>query len=147
MSSFKNRQSAEILKSVYKNADMAYEASGDILRRCRNTQLHREIAAQRERYKNIAAEARGELTRRGVTPKQTPPHIKAMAKMGIAMKTMTGQSSTRLAKIMIRGTTAGIIDMQHAVNRSRGAEERIKDDAQDLLKREQEYCDSLKSYL
>ena len=42
-----------------------------------------KIAAQRERYKNIAAEARGELTRRGVTPKQTPPHIKAMAKMGI----------------------------------------------------------------
>ena len=79
--------------------------------------------------------------------RSTPPHVKAMAKMGIAMKTMTGQSSARLAKIMIRGTTMGIIDMQHAVNRSRGAEERIKDDAQDLLRREQEYCDNLKNFL
>lgn len=147
MSNFKNRQSEEILKSVYKNAEMAYDASGDVLKRCRNTRLHREIAQQRERYKNIAAEARGELTRRGVVPKQSPPHVKAMAKMGIAMTTMMSQSSTRIAKLMIRGTTAGILDMQHAVNRSHGAEETIRRDAQALLKREQEYCDSLKHYV
>ena len=31
MSNFRNRQSAEILGSVYKNAEMAYEASGEVL--------------------------------------------------------------------------------------------------------------------
>ena len=48
---------------------------------------------------------------------------------------------------MIRGTTMGIIDMQHAVNCSQGAENHIRSDAQDLLRREQDFCDHLKSYL
>lgn len=147
MSDFKNRQSAEILNSVYQNAQMAYESSGDVLKHCRNTHLYNEIAAQRERYKNIAAEAGNELSRRGETPKSAPFYTKAMAKMGIAMNTLTNQSSNRIATLMIRGTTAGIIDMQHAVNRSRAAEQKIRSDAEELLRREQDYCNSLKRYL
>ncbi len=144
---FKNRQSAEILRSVYKNADMAYEASGNVLKHCRNTHLYNEIAAQRERYRNIAAETREELVKRGVTPKTTPVHAKAMAKMGIAMNALKSSGSSNIATLMIKGTTAGIIDMQHAVNRSRAAEQQIRDDAEQLLKREQDYCDHLKRYL
>ena len=41
----------------------------------------------------------------------------------------------------------GIIDMQHAVNRSHNADPRIKESAERLLRREQEYCESLKKYL
>ena len=105
MSSYKDRQSADILNSVYKNAEMAYESSGDVLRRCKNARLYSEIAKQRERYKNISAEALGELQRRGVRAQQTPPAAKAMAKMGIAMQTMADTSSSHIAALMIRGTT------------------------------------------
>jgi hypothetical protein len=147
MSNFKNRQSAEILNSVYKNAEMAFEASGDVLKRCKNTHLYNEIATQRERYKNIAEETRTELSRRGAVPKQTSPYAKAMARMSIAMQTAGNQSGTKLATLMIRGTTAGIIDMQRTVNRSRAAEQQIRDDAEALLSREQDYCDRLKRYL
>ena len=41
----------------------------------------------------------------------------------------------------------GIIDMQHAVNRSHGAESKIRSDAEELLRREQDFCEHLKSYL
>ena len=147
MSSFKNRQSAEILNSVYRNAEMAYQASGDILKRCRSNRLYGEVSAQRERYKSIADDMRTELSRRGEVPKRSSAYVRAMTKMGIAMKTANNQSSANLAKIMIRGTTMGIIDMQHAVNRSRAAEQQIREDAEQLLLREQSYCDSLKRYL
>ena len=147
MNDFKNRQSAEILKSVYKNAEMAYESSGDVLRHCRNKGLREEITAQRERYRNVASQARTELVRRGAVPKQFPSYAKAMAKMGIEMKTLMDPSTQNLAEMMVRGTTMGIIDMQHAVNRSSKAEERVVSDARALLKREQQYCDSLKKYL
>lgn len=147
MSDFKNRQSAEILSSVYKNAEMAYEASGDVLKHCRNTHLYNEISAQRARYKEVATAARNELSRRGVAAKQASPAAKAMSKMGIAMRTLGNHSGKNIASLMIRGTTMGIIDMQHAVNRSCAAETRIKNDAEELLRREQEYCDSLKRYL
>lgn len=147
MNNFKNRQSSEILGSVYKNADMAYDSSGEVLKRCKNMRLYNEISAQRERYRSVAAEARGEIVRRGGTPHAYPPHTKAMARMGISMRTMADPSSQNIASLMIRGTTMGIIDMQHAVNRSRAAEPKIRDDAEELLRREQSYCESLKRYL
>ncbi len=147
MSDFRNRQSADILNSVYKNAEMAYGSTGDILRRCRSTRLYSELAAERERYRNIAQQTREELSRRGESPKPLSPYAKAMAKMGIAVKTAGDQSSSNLAEIMVRGTTMGIIDMQRAINRSRAAEPEIREASEELLRREQAFCEHLKRYL
>lgn len=147
MSSFRNDQSAEILGSVYRNAEMAYEASGDVLKRCPNRKLASEITAQRERYREVAAQTRSELVRRGAVPKDYPPYAKIMSRMGIAMRTANDRSSSNIASLMIRGTTMGIIDMQHAVNRSHQAEGKIRADAQQLLRREQDFCDHLKDYV
>lgn len=147
MSEYRNEQSAEILGSVYRNAEMAYEASGDVLRRCPNRKLAGEINAQRERYREVAAQTRSEIVRRGGVPKDYPGYAKIMSKMGIAMRTMNDRSSKNIASLMIRGTTMGIIDMQHSVNRSHQAEGKIRSDAQQLLQREQDFCDHLKGYL
>ena len=147
MSSFRNDQSAEILGSVYRNAEMAYEASGDVLKRCPNRKLASEITAQRERYREVAAQTRSELVRRGAVPKDYPPYAKMMSRMGIAMRTANDRSSSNIASLMIRGTTMGIIDMQHTVNRSHQAEGKIRADAQQLLRREQDFCDHLKDYV
>ncbi len=147
MNDFRNRQSSEILKSVYKNADMAYEASGDVLKYCRNTQLRDEIAAERERYRSVASQARAELVRRGSVPKSYTAYTRLMTKMGIGMKALQDPGSRGLAELMVRGTTMGIIDMTHALNSSGKAEERIRNDAAALLKREQQFCDNMKKYL
>lgn len=147
MSSFRNDQSAEILGSVYRNAEMAYESSGDVLKHCPNRKLAGEINAQRERYREVAAQTRSEIVRRGGVPKDYPAYARMMARMGIAMRTANDHSSQNIASLMIRGTTMGIIDMQHAVNRSHQAEGRIRTDAQQLLRREQDFCDHLKDYL
>lgn len=147
MANFKNKQSAEILNSVYRNAQMAYEASSDLLKACHNNALGREISAQQQRYKTVASRAKRELARRGETAVEAPSYIKSMAKMGIAMKTAANQSSSNLAKIMLRGTTMGIIDMQRTVNRSHAAEYGIRSSAERLLEREQEFCEELKRFL
>lgn len=147
MSNFRNKQSAEILGSVYRNAEMAYDSAGEVLKRCPNRKLAGEIAAERDRYRDVAAQARTEIVRRGGVPKQYPGYAKMMSRMGIAMKTANSRSTSTIATLMIRGTTLGIIDMQHAVNRSHGAEGQIRSDAEQLLEREQDFCNHLKSYL
>ena len=147
MANFMDQQSADILNSVYRNAQMAYESTSDILKHCKNNTFGRELTQQQRRYKTVATRARRELARLGEPAKEASPYVKSMAKMGIAMKTAANQSSSNLARIMLQGTTMGIIDMQHAVNRSRAAEPKIRDDAEELLRREQSYCESLKRYL
>lgn len=147
MSNFRNKQSAEILNSVYRNAQMAYEAGSDLLKHCRNNALRHEISAQVSRYKTVAGQTRRELAQRGEPAREVSPYAKTMAKMGIAMKTAKNRSSANLARIMLQGTTMGIIDMRHAVNRSHAAESRIRESAERLLDREQDFCESLKRYL
>ena len=140
-------QNAEIWQAVYRNSQMAYEASSDVLKHCKNNMLYREINREKERYKNVAEQAKNELMKRNEVAEEVAPFGKLMSKMGIAMKTSANQSGHNIAKIMVRGTTMGIIDMQHAVNRSHNADPRIKESAERLLRREQEYCESLKKYL
>ena len=147
MPNLKTTQSARILNSVYKNAQMAYEASSDVLKRCRSSELAREISAQKQRYKTVASRARRELAKRGEPARDASPYVKSMAKMGIAMKTTANQSSSNLARIMLQGTTMGIIDMQHTVNRSHAARPAVRHRAERLLEREQSFCEELKRYL
>lgn len=147
MSNFKTRQSNEILNSVYRNAQMAYECSADVLKHCKDIRLFREISAQSHRYRAVASKARQELAKRGEPAKQASAYAKSMAKMGIAMKTANNTRSANLAKIMYRGTTMGIEDMQHTLNRSHCAEQSVRASTEKLLLREQEFCDHLKRYL
>ncbi len=147
MSNFKNKQNADILNSVYRNAQMAYESTSDVLKHCRNNALSREITHQQKRYKTVASRARRELARLGEPAREASPYVKSMAKMGIAMKTAANQSSANIARIMLRGTTMGIIDMQHTINRSHAAEPAVRQSAERLLEREQDFCDDLKRFL
>ena len=118
-----------------------------MLKHCPNRRLAGEISAQRDCYRDVAAQARTEIVRRGGVPREYPGYTKMMSRMGIAMKTANNRSSKNIASLMIRGTTMGIIDMQHAVNCSQGAESKVRSDAQELLRREQDFCDHLKNYL
>ncbi len=144
---FKSKQSADILNCVYRNAQMAYESSADVLKHCKDNRLTREIVAENRRYRSVAARAKQELAKRGAVAEQVSPYAKSMAKMGIAMKTARNPRSANIARIMFRGTTAGIIDMQHTINRSHCADPAIIARAEKLLVREQEFCDNLKRYL
>ncbi|MCH5205509.1 MAG: hypothetical protein J1F09_01065 [Oscillospiraceae bacterium] len=147
MANFKNKQSEEILKAIYRNADIAYAASNDVLKRCRNNELAQEINSQKERYKSVASRARSELAKRGEPARQASSYVRNMTRMGIAMRTASDKSSANLAKIMLQGTTMGIVDIQHAVNRSHSAEAPIRESAEQLLRREQDFCDGLKRFL
>ncbi|MGN0679885.1 MAG: hypothetical protein ACI4JS_09505 [Oscillospiraceae bacterium] len=144
---FKSNQNAEIINCVYRNAQMAYESTADVLKHCRDSRLAREITAQQQRYRTVATRAKQELAKRGIHAEQVSPYAKTMAKMGIAMQTARNPRSANIARIMFRGTTMGIIDMQHTINRSHCADSNIRAGAEELLAREQDFCDHLKRYL
>ena len=144
---FKDRQTAEILESVYRNAQLAYKATVEVLRRCRNNELYGELAKEQDRYKLVASRARRELAKLDTAAYEAPVHIRSMVKTGIAMKTAANSDTGSLAEIMYKGTNNGIIDMQRTLNRSRSAEGNIRASAEKLLLREQEFCDNLRRFL
>lgn len=144
---FKERQTTDILESVYRNARLAYKSTIEILSRCQNNELYGELAREQERYKTVAAHARRELARLGTAAHEAPVHVRTMIKTGIAMKTAHNRDTSCLAEIMYKGTSNGVIDMQRTLNRSRRAEKNIRASAEKLLAREREFCESLGRFL
>lgn len=144
---FKDKQTAEILESVYRNAKLAYKATVEVLRRCQNNELYGELAKEQDRYKLVANRARRELARLDTAAYEAPLYVRSMVKTGIATKTAMNNDTSNLAEIMYKGTNNGIIDMQRTLNRSRSAEGNIRASAEKLLEREQEFCDNLRRFL
>lgn len=144
---FKDKQTAEILESVYRNARLAYKATFAVLRRCQNNDLYGELAKEQDRYKLVASRARRELSKLGAAAYEASPRVRTMVKTGIAMKTAANNDTGHLAEIMYKGTNNGIIDMQRTLNRSRSAEGNIRASAEKLLEREQEFCENLRRFL
>lgn len=144
---FKDKQTAEILESVYRNARLAYKSTFAVLSRCQNNELYGELAREQDRYKIVASRARRELAKLGAAAYEAPPHIRMMIKTGIAAKTAACSDTGHLAEIMYKGTNNGIIDMQRTLNRSRAAEGNIRASAEKLLEREQEFCENLRRFL
>lgn len=145
--SFKERQTTDILESVYRNARLAYKSTTEILSRCQNNELYDELSREQERYKTVAARARRELARLGTAAHEAPVHVRTMIKTGIAMKTAKNRDTSCLAEIMYKGTNNGVIDMQRTLNRSRRAEPEIRASAEKLLDREREFCEDLRRFL
>lgn len=144
---FKEKQTSGILESVYRNAQLSYNATAAVLRHCKNNELYGELAREQDRYKQVAGRARRELAKRGNAAYEAAPHLRAMIKTGIAMKTAANSDTGHLAEIMYRGTNMGIVDMQRTLNRSRAADGNIRDSAEKLLEREQLFCENLRRYL
>lgn len=144
---YKDKQTSMILESVYRNARLAYDATADVLSRCRNNELYGELSREQDRYKSVAFNARQELSRMGKAAHEASPYVRAMVRTGIAVKTASKNDTSHLAEIMFRGTATGIVDMQRTLNRSRMADGNVRESAEKLLKREQQFCDDLKRYL
>lgn len=143
----RERQTAEILESVYRNARMAYKSTAEVLKRCQNNELYGELSREQDRYKTVAARARRELARLGAAAYEAPLHVRTMVKTGIAMKTAKNRDTGYLAEIMFKGTNNGVIDMQRTLNHSRRAEPEIRASAERLLDREREFCENLRRFL
>lgn len=144
---YRDNQTSLILESVYRNAKLAYDATVDVLGVCRNNELYGELSREQDRYKAVAQSARRELSRMGKAAREASPYVRAMMKTGIALKTASNNDTSHLAEIMFRGTATGIVDMQRTLNRSRRADENVRESAEKLLKREQQFCDDLKRFL
>lgn len=144
---FKDEHTTEILNCVYRNAKMAQKSTQAVLRRCQNNELYGELCREQDRYKTVASRARRELARRGAAAHEANACVRAMVQSGIAMKTAAHNDTSSLASLMYKGTNNGIIDMQRTLNRTKCASENIRQSAENLLAREQQFCDDLKRYL
>ena len=142
-----DKNDAEILNTIYKNSRMAYDSTKQVAGKCKDTELKGYLERQMRHYAETCRSAASELNTGHARVEKPSAMARAMAHIGISMKTMRDRSSSNIAELMYDGTNMGIIDIARTVNRSHNASDRTIQRAETLLSAEEKYADGLRKFL
>lgn len=135
------------LNAIYKNVTMSSSAV-DALLPYANGDLLNELKREKSTYLRFA----NEIERLGdsleIELKPISKMSTSMADMGIKMKMTADDSNGNIAKIMLLGSTNGIIDIYIELHHNYGGvHEKIKSMLLDVLQYEEEKTNLMKKYL
>lgn len=137
----------KLLTAVLQNSEMGTSAIRQIFPSVSDSTLRTELRHQLAEYEKQHNNVCRQMQLLHMKGKPISPMAKAMSSMGIAMKTAADNSSQHLAEMLIQGTNMGIIEINKALNSAKDISGSLKNDTKELLRKEQQYIDRLKSYL
>ena len=140
-------QTVELLNEVVKNAEMGRTTAHQLLSIAQENEMKDHLHKELEPYEDVAKRAHAMMAVEGQAAKTQSKLTKWGAHMGIAMKTMTDQSSQKLAEMLIQGAQMGVTDMTKAIKSHPDANQGAVALAQRLQHAENEYLGELKAFL
>lgn len=142
------KQSEEILAEIYRNTHLALQSISDILPAVEAADLRDEILRQHEIYEQFAARAAVLAKNKGTEVKEPNTFKKAMMWGSIKMNTLTDNSRSHIAEMMIQGTVMGITSLKASRNEIyEGADEEVIKLLDELIEAEEAFEKKLKEYL
>jgi len=148
MSELTTKTNAEVIAEVYRNAQLALQSISDIMPEIEDEQLREEIMRQHEGYEKISGKAALMSRQYGLEIKEPSPIKKAMMWSSIKMNTISDNSASHIAQMMVQGTVMGLTSLKQTLTDSQHA---IDGEVYKLLKEaantEEEFEERLKSYL
>ena len=123
------------LQDLYKNACMGTDSVTTILGKAKDEKLRCELTAQLDGYQNFANITRNKLTGMSATAKEITAFAKIPAELSIMMNTMVNSSTSKIAEMMINGST---MDHRSWKAREAGAERgRVRGRCQDCKRHDE----------
>ena len=134
------KQSAEVLAEVYRNTQLALQSISNLLPQVEDMPTREELIRQHEEYEQISAKATVLAKDRDIEVKEPNPFKKAMMWGSIKMSTMTDNSPSHIAEMMIQGTVMGITALKKSIGElSPEADDDIRALAQEFLDMEERF--------
>ena len=137
----------DLLSHVYQTAEMGQDGITSVLRYSRDPSLRQALERQKREYRELQASAGDMLRSRGVQPDGVGAAAKLSSELMSAMKTMVDHSSTKIAEMMIQGSTMGVTKSLRTLRDCRPEDPRVMDLADKLLKTEQANIEEMKTFL
>lgn len=141
------QHSIELLKEIFKNAQMGVDGIKDILPAVKDGRMIRVLNKQQKKYDEIVQSANQKALLYEVELKEINMFARGMAYTSIKMKSMMDSTTAHLAEMLVQGTTMGITDVIKKQGETSLADEEIVALAKDLQKAEEEFVDTLKTFL
>lgn len=137
----------EILRDVQKNTDMAIHAIDTISEKVHDQELRQELSRERLLYSVIQNKATDRLQGGRADGYHGSTIQEMMLKGGIQINTLTNCSTSKIAELMIQGSSRGITNMWKSINHHQNSGNTSMEIARELVDFEQKSIETLKKYL
>lgn len=106
------KKTEEALAEIYRNAQLALQSISDILPSVQDEEIKKELSYQHEEYERFSAKAAMLAKDMQLELKEPNPMKKAMMWSSIKMSTLTDNSRSHIADMMVQGTVMGITSLR-----------------------------------
>jgi len=136
-----------VLDELSKGACMGRDAISFILDKVKDEKLKQELNIQYSKYKEIYEKicnlypeySEGE-------PHKTNTMNKIMTWYGIEMKTLTDDTTSKIAELLMQGTNMGIIEGRRLLNH-KNTDDNVRDLVQEYVDMQEQAVEKLKTFL
>lgn len=136
------------INCIYKTAQIGLDSISNVLEEVEHSALKEELRQEYEGYENFISNLTTFICEKGYQVKEVNPMKKAFMWGSIKLNTLTNDSSSHVANLMIKGTVMGITEMQEMINsQSQAVEPEILEQAKKLKTLMEKYEQNLKKYL
>lgn len=140
-------QGNALLQFVHKNAEMGKGTIPQVLEVVEEPRLRSALQGQLNEYEAIAGRAEHLMQQRGMAPSEAGEMREFMSGMMIRAKTLTDRSPSRIAEMMIQGSTMGTIQMTRRLHNCEAADGEALLLAHKLLRTEENNIEQMKEFL
>ena len=134
------KQSEEVLAEAYRNTQLAIQSISNLLPQVDDMPTREELIRQHEEYEQFSAKTTMLAKDKGIELKEPNPFKKAMMWGSIKMSTMTDNSPSHIAEMMVQGTVMGITALKKSLGElSPEAHEDIRKLAEAFLEMEERF--------
>lgn len=137
----------ELLNYIYQNAKMGIVGIDNIKNEIKDEELLSTIREQQKDYYEICNKATKILLENNCDIKDVSGIAKLMTYFDVKLNTLDNKSNTNIAKMMMKGSNKGIIEIQEKINNYEGADKKVISLAKELLRIEKRNLDNLKKFL
>lgn len=142
-----NKHNAELLNFLRQNAEMGLNTLKQINSIIQPGELRKTLEKQLLEYKNVFDQCTRKLESLDQEIKNVCQAVKTTAGIMINVKTITDKSDEKIAKMIIEGSTMGIIEINKKLKYYVDADDDYKNIGYKLLVVEQKDIDEMKHFL
>lgn len=139
---------AELLNYVYQNSQMGVDTLQQIIGITDDNALKEYLEKQLEGYEKFHSEARKLLNQNGFDEKGLNTFEKIRTYLMVNMQTMTDTTSSHIAKMLIQGSSMGVIEAIKNIRQyENDVEKNVRKLMEDLKDYEEKNIEKLKEFL
>ena len=136
-----------LLDEVYKSVTMGSDSVSTLIGKTSDSAMREALTAQLEGYQNFASTTRTKMNEKNYKIKETGVLAKIPAEVTMNVTTMMDNSNTKIAEMMINGSTMGIIELTRKIRRTPCADADSSKIANDVVAFEENNIAKMKTFL